>query len=221
MNPTTTSIEIKKKASIKLYKSPRLVQKNKSTEQNQNKVGKLENEKTSKFQINDSNSKTNAIASDYLKNKLSKIKQDIEEKKQEQNANTNSISTNYYKIINKKDKDKDEGLNRNYSNTKTTTTINKVQIVKNINNIANNTKNLNNIQKTPYYTMKNTKSEKIIFNKNNSINTNYISNINNINDNNKKTYQMEYVDKRKHKYTPDKEKEKRPQSQSKKTITKK
>ena len=41
--------------------------------------------------------------------------------------------------------------------------------------------------------MKNTKSEKIIFNKNNSINTNYISNINNINDNNKKTYQMEYV----------------------------
>ena len=47
MNPTTTSIEIKKKASIKLYKSPRLVQKNKSTEQTRIKQG---NQKTKKHQ---------------------------------------------------------------------------------------------------------------------------------------------------------------------------
>jgi hypothetical protein len=204
MNTTSTTKEMKKKSAHKIYKSPRLAHKTISPTNNQNKGSIFQKEKTSKFQINE-NMDFNAIDTEQImKNKISKIKQKIEQKKPTQN--TNIINTNYYKIIKKKADGDGEGMNRNNSNTKITTTINKVQITKNVNTNTNNkTKTLNNLQKKYYYySMKDIKSEKSFDNKNNNNNISTNDNFNSL-INNKKTYQVTYVDRRQHKYTPDKE----------------
>ena len=195
--------KLNRKPSFKVYKSPRLVP-NENISDNQYK-GIIQKEKTSKYTKKDNfiynTEPTQNLISTSNKNQQEKIVTNTitrvtkynlvtEEKKPLQN----SISSKNYKVQNKKE---ESGLNKNYSNNKSTTRINQVQNANMKNDINNN------IHKASYYSIKELKIENNIDNKYN---------------NNKRSYQVNYIDRRQNK--TDNDKYLRPKSQSKTKISK-
>ena len=195
--------ELNRKSSFKVYKSPRLGP-NEDTSDNKYR-GIFQKEKTSKYTKKDNfiynTEPTQNLINTSNKNQQEKIvtntvtrvtryNQVTEEKKPMQN----SISSKYYKVQNKKE---ESGLNKNYSNNKSTIRINQLQNTNMVNGINNN------MHKASYYSIKDLKLENNADNKYN---------------NNKRSYQVNYIDRRQNK--TDNDKYLRPKSQSKTQISK-